>query len=645
MNLELTTRRRRPEKTTGGDKRAHVSTATNQARTVAVILFCLDVLAAFDPQAAAQRFSWPKPKYSVRIEKSIMVPMRDGVRLSTDIYFPEGIHRRLPVVLIRTPYNKRTLRGDNKYNPAYRFAGQGYIVVVQDTRGRFESEGDYTISTPDGQDGYDTISWVALQSWANGKVGTYGCSYLGENQIETAKLRNPMLMAMIPKGAGGASRYFGSVFGGAIELASSVGWFWESGSKLFLRPPLGTGNRFWATEGQNFDPAPNMPVPDYRRMWSGLPVVDILKEFGGPPTDFTNIFLAPDDPWWANLPYISEKDEFDTPALHVDSWYDYGVADVLYQFNLMRTNATSSRARRNQFIIISPAAHCQSENTTEHTMIGERDVGDPQFDYYGLYLRWFDYWLKGIKTGVTRMPRVQIYVMGRNQWRGENEWPLSRTKFTKYYLHSHGDANSSCGGGTLNTGTPVGESNDNYTYDPGSPVPSRGGPVCCTGTPDAPAGAFNQAEIEARHDVLVYTTHALEKGIEVTGPLKVILYVSSSAKDTDFTAKLVDVYPEGQAYNIQEGILRARYRKGYSITTWMNPGEIYELTVDLQATSNYFAPGHRIRLEISSSNFPRFDRNLNTGGNNYDEAAWVLAHNTIHHSEPYSSYILLPIVP
>jgi uncharacterized protein len=623
-------------------------------RPVVLLVSCHLMLLSSHAQENLQRISWPPPKYKVRIEKSIMVPMRDGIRLSTDVYLPEGVNEKLPVVLVRTPYNKKRWRGGARYRDldgypdAYKFAAQGYVFVVQDTRGRFESEGEYTISTPDDRDGYDTVTWASAQSWSNGKVGTYGCSYMGENQVETAKLRNPNLAAMIPKGAGGASRYFGDIFGGAVELATITGWFWEWGTKSFLRPPAGGGDDFWANQGQYFDPSTTQPATKLSNMWSYLPVADILKHFGGPDTDFSNIFLPPDDPWWAERPYVVKNDHFDVPALHIDSWYDYGAKDVLYQFNLLRTNALTSLGRDNQFVIMSPTSHCRSETATEHTIVGQRDMGDArfeQFDYDVIYLRWFDYWLKGIDNGVTKMPKVQIYVMGRNQWRGEQEWPLARTRFTRYYLHSRGDAASRYGHGTLSTEKPVNEPPDNYVYDPGSPVQSRGGPVCCTGTSDAPEGAFDQAEVEARNDVLVYSTPLLEKGIEVTGPIEAILYVSSSCVDTDFTVKLVDVYPDGKAYNVQEGILRARYREGYGKKVWMKPAEVYELRVDLQATSNYFGPGHRLRVEVSSSSFPRFDRNLNTGGNNYDEKEWKIANNTLHHSRENSSYVLLPIIP
>jgi putative CocE/NonD family hydrolase len=329
----------------------------------------------------------------------------------------------------------------------------------------------------------------------------------------------------------------------------------------------------------------------------------------------------------------------------VNGWYDFGVAETLYEFNLLRENAESAKGRDHQFVVIGPTTHCSFERVSERTIVGTRDVGDARFDYQQLYRRWFDRWLKGIDTGVERDPKVRLYVMGKNEWRNENEWPLARTRFTPFYLHSAGRANSLWGDGTLGTTRPGDETPDRYTYDPRTPVPSRGGPVCCTGTPDAPEGAFDQSEVEARHDVLVYSTPPLTQGVEVTGPLKVVLYVSSDARDTDFTAKVVDVHPDGTAYNVQEGILRARYRDGFDRTVFMQPGQVYKVEIDLQATSNWFAPGHRLRVEVASSNFPRFDRNLNTGGNNHDERSWKVARNVIHHSARYPSHIVLPVIP
>jgi putative CocE/NonD family hydrolase len=371
-----------------------------------------------------------------------------------------------------------------------------------------------------------------------------------------------------------------------------------------------------------------------------------LKSAGLPPTDWEGfISHGPADPWWNQFGYVKDSHHFDVPALYIDSWYDYGPADTLGLFNLLKRNSDSDRARENQFAVIAPVTHCQYDKCSEQTIVGKRDLGDSQFDFYGTYLGWFDFWLKGIENGITRRPKIQLYVMGKNQWRGEENWPLTRTNFTKYYLHSDGKANSRFGTGLLSTAMPDEEPSDHYTYDPQSPAPTVGGPDLVGDTAGMSVGGQDQSDLETRQDVLVYTTPALGQGVEVTGPLQAVLYVSSSVNDTDFTAKLVDVYPDGTAYNIHEGILRARYREGYDKKVWMKKGETYEIKVDLQVTSNHFGPGHRIRLEVSSSNFPRFERNLNTGGNNYDETQWKVAENVVHHSRSHASYLLLPVIP
>jgi putative CocE/NonD family hydrolase len=294
-------------------------------------------------------------------------------------------------------------------------------------------------------------------------------------------------------------------------------------------------------------------------------------------------------------------------------------------------------------MIIAPSTHCGYYSATEHTIIGERDLGDARIDLFDIQLRWYDHWLKGIDNGVTDMPRVRYYLMGKNEWKSADAWPLPDTSFRKFHLHSDGRANSRHGDGKLSAPAPGDEPADRFTYDPATPVPSLGGQACCTGTAEG-AGGYDQSTAEMRQDVLVYTSDPLEKGLEVTGPLEVVLYVASSAKDTDFTAKLVDVYPDGRAFNVQEGAQRMRYREGFAKNLRMKKGEVYEIHIDLHATSNYFGPGHRIRIDVSSSNFPRWDRNLNTGGNNYDETEWVTAENTVHHSKRYPSHLILPVI-
>jgi len=593
-------------------------------------------------QLPTSRYPVPEARWQTRVDKSVLVSMRDGVKLSTDLYFPAGADGRLPTILVRTPYNKNSGTANS-----LRFVGHGYVVVIQDVRGKYESEGEYTVSGPDTNDGYDMMGWIVQQPWSNGKIGTYGCSYLGENQVETAKLRHPAHSAMIPQAASGSLQYFGALRGGAFELASLTDWFLTQGSKV--RPVLSpNGNRdgFLAAT-KLYDLAVKTPKVDMRTALRGLPLIELLRRMGAAPTEWEGFLThEPLDPWWDPLGYIKEGHQFDTPALFVDSWYDYGPGDMLRLQDLVRRKSTSERSRSNVFAVLGPTTHCAYERgAAEHTIVGSRDVGDARFDFFGLYLRWFDHWLKGTDNGVTAMPRFQIYVMGRGEWRGEAEWPVARTQWIKYYLRSGGRANGRLGDGALSTTLPKVEPPDRFSYDPATPVPSLGGPDWGASNPDLLPGAMDQSGLEMRHDVLVYTTDALEQGVEVTGPIRLKLFVSSDARDTDFTAKLIDVYPDGRAFNVQEGIQRARYREGLDRKVWMEPGRIYPLEVGLEVTSNFFAPGHRIRVEVSSSNFPRFDRNLNTGGQNWNETEWKVAANQVHHDARNPSHLLLPVIP
>jgi putative CocE/NonD family hydrolase len=596
----------------------------------------------------------PTPKYEVRVEKSVMIPARDGVKLSTDLYWPVGLTGKLPIVLARTPYDKSPYRAATRAFP-HIFAGQGLVFAYQDTRGRFESEGEFVVQGHDQEDGYDSVEWLAAQPWSNGKIGTYGCSYVGDTQIMMARSRPPHLAAQIPQAAGSSvgpigGRYhnFGTFFGGVFELAAGAGWFYDWGMRYFYRPPPHMPREEWLATAQHY--ATNRKLPPFdiaKGIWT-LPSQDILKKAGAPASDFERLIsIGLTDPWWDQFGYLRDGDALDVPALHINSWYDFGAGDTFVEFNAYRTGAVSATARDNQFAIISPVTHCRSESLTESTRVGQLDFGDARFPHWETYLKWYHHWLGGADNGVTSMPKVQIFVMGKNQWRSENEWPLARTQWTKLYLHSGGRANSRLGDGTASFVAPKSEPADEFSYDPGTPVPTVGGSVCSACTPGQQVvdGPADQAVVELRNDVLVYTTTPLENGLEVTGPLSITLYVSSDSKDTDFTAKLVDVHPDGTAYNIQEGIQRMRFRQGYGKKVWMTAGEVYPVTIDLEATSNYFKPGHRIRIDVTSSNFPRWERNLNTGGNNYDESRWVVARNKVHHSAKYPSFVTLPVIP
>jgi putative CocE/NonD family hydrolase len=567
-------------------------------------------------QQSDSSFEPPPAKYDIRSERNIMVPMRDGVKLATDVWFPVGVQKKLPAILVRTPYKKDG-------HPTVRFALYGYIVVAQDVRGKFGSEGTFTYLSDDANDGYDTISWIVKQPWSNGLVGTFGCSYTGENQILLAKKKHPHHTTMILEAAGGAIgsanrsyRYMGLYEGGIFALAGGFNHFMS----YFAKDKNDKGSK----------------RKEEKKVLRSLPLIDMIKKGGGPKTDWEDIVshdLA--DPWWDKIGYISDKDRFNIPALHINSWFDYGVAESLYFFNLLQKNADSDLGRDNQRIIIFPTTHCDFSDVSENTKVGTLELGDARKGHFKTCLLWFDHWLNGIPNEVTDMSKVQLYIMGKNEWRGENEWPLERTIYTPLYLWSDKKKNEAYhkDRGGLSYSIPAGETSFTYSYDPDNPAQSYKWP-----------GTIDTAKIKSRKDILVYTTPPLEKGFEVTGPVKAILFVSSSAKDTDFMVKLLDAAPDGSVYNIVQGALRARYREGFDNKVWMKQNEVYRIEVDMHATSYYFAPEHRIRIDVTSSDFPAYERNLNTGGNNFDETKWVVAVNTIHHSKEYPSHIVLPII-
>ena len=595
---------------------------------------------------------------SVLIDRNVFVPMRDGVRLATDIYRPAG-PGRLPIILIRTPYSKDIRYAKRYAEPRFivQFFNQhGYAVAVQDTRGRFNSEGRFIASGGDAEDGYDTVDWLARQAWSNARIGAYGCSYEGDVQVFMAREKHPALKAMIPQASGsavgslgGQYRYFGVRVGGAVEWAQSIGWFGEKGEKVFLRLSADLPQRDYNASAHLWDRVRRAaPIDFWKAAWH-LPMKSALSAQGLPPTDFEDhIVRTPTDSYWEGLPYMSRGQTSDVPALFINSWFDFGADMTLLEFNHFRDHSVSKVSRDNQFVIMSPHSHCDFENgASQSTRVGELEVGDTRFDYRQAYLTWFDAWLKEdvpARQAIGRWPKLRYFAMGRNRWQETAAWPLPCSVEKAYFLSSGGRANSLNGDGELRAEpAPQGSPADTFLYDPANPVPSRGGSMCCTGTPDALPGALDQRSVEARTDVLVYTSEELTHEMEVTGIPRVILHVSSDALDTDFTVKLLDVHPDGRAFNLLEGILRARYREGQDRQMWMQPGKVYELTVPFGATSNVFRPGHRIRLEVSSSNFPRFDRNLNVGGVNGEQTRWKTARNTVHHSGQWRSRLILPV--
>ncbi|MGE0552742.1 MAG: CocE/NonD family hydrolase [Gemmatimonadales bacterium] len=580
----------------------------------------------------------PKPIHEFAVTRNVMVPMRDGIKLATNLYLPRGAGERLPVILMRTPYNKETYVGATR--PAEFFAGQGYAVVTQDVRGQFASEGEYRVQQTDDVDGYDTIDWIVQQPWSTGKVGTYGCSYLGEVQYLVSKRRHPALIAMIPQSASGAVgsaggyyTNFGTYEGGALTLSTIFGWFGVAGMKDREAPDYRIGSRQYPF--------------DFAEMLETLPLNTLARRAGYPRSDYEDfVSHPPADPYWAEVPYLTDADRFDTPAIHVNSWFDVTPEQTLYVWNLMQKNAVSERGRDHQYVIMSPTTHCASEAATGHTMVGNRDVGDARFPYWSIYLAWFDHWLRGRDNRITALPKVHYYVIGKNEWRTADQWPVPEMEPTPFYLSAGPrGAQTVDGDGTLGTAKTIATQGDTFVYDPADPFPSRGGTICCTGNPKDQPGIFEQTDLESRSDLLVYTTPVLDRGVTIAGTVKAVLYVSSSAKDTDFTAKLIDVDPDGRSWNVLNGIKRARYREGFDRTVWMEKDGVYRVEVSLKATAYHFAPGHRIRLWVSSSDFPGYDRNLNTGGHNYDETSWLKATNTVHHGGRYPSHLLLPVLP
>ena len=588
------------------------------------------------------------------IDQKVMMPMRDGVRLATDIYRPKTAGK-VPIIFSRTPYNFNTwVDGEEKTGTAkraYEAVKRGYAYVVQNERGRFFSEGEWDILGVPLTDGYDAFTWMKDQEWSNGKIGTLGCSSTAEWQMAVAALDHPSHAAMVPQGYGaGVGRvgdYYeqGNWYRGGVEQLLFFSWLYGVEQDKFKpRIPAGATQEDLIRISRFYDLAPENPPVDMAEALNHLPIQDMLQNMHGKREIFDKMVRrTPNHPDWYTGGLYHDDMDFGVPSFWFASWYDVSISPNLALFNHVCENAKDAEVRDNQYLVIAPTLHCRYTRATENTVVGERNIGDARLNYDEQIYGWFDLWLKGEKNDFkATTPKVQYYTMGSNKWQSANEWPPADTKMVTYYLNSNGKANTAAGDGVLTTKKSKQDNPDAFTYDPMDPVLSYGGNVCCTGNA-IKGGAFDQQQMETREDILVYTTDILEEGVEVSGFIESTLYVSSDVKDTDFTIKLIDVYPDGTAYNLDETIQRARYREGYEKEVFMEKGEVYKLGLTPMSTSNYFEKGHRIRIEVSSSNFPRFARNLNTGGKNYDESEGVVAHNKIHHSNKYQSQISLPI--
>lgn len=617
-----------------------------------------------DPELIARRNKIESELQEIAVvERKVMVPMRDGKRMAADVYRPKDSSKKYPIIFSRTPYNFNfwdvRLGAPRDMTTILEAVKRGYAYVVMNERGHFFSEGNYDILGPPTTDGDDAIAWMSAQDWSNKKVGAIGCSSTAEWQPAVAARNNPNFTTMIVQGFGAGIGRVGPYYeqgnwyrGGAVQMLFIA---WLYGEQNQVRPmfPANTSQEDLIRASKSFDLAQQSPPVDWSKALRHLPEMDILKAVDGPRGIFADdmpvatggamIKRTPNDPAWYRGGLWHDNMKINIPGFWFMSWYDVSVGPNLAAYNHVRKTADPKIADQ-QYAVIAPTLHCSYTRATENTVVGERSMGDARLDYNALTYGWFDHFLKGENNDALKMPKVRYFTMGSNKWQTADSFPPAGARPLKMYLSSGGKANTLNGDGILTNLPPAKDMPDSFTYDPMNPLPSYGGNVCCTGNA-VTGGSFDQRKMEERDDILVYSSEVLKEGIEVSGNIDVTLYVSSDAKDTDFTVKLIDVDEQGRAWNLDETIQRMRYRDGYDKPqVWMEKDKVYKFSFQPMVTSNYFAPGHRIRIEISSSNFPRFDRNMNTGGKNYDETKGVIARNSVHHSKQYPAEITLSVI-
>lgn len=551
------------------------------------------------------------PAYAVKMEYDVRMPMRDGVTLSADVYRPDATGR-FPVILVRTPYDNGT--APNVVRGRF-WASRGFAYVVQDVRGRGDSDGVFYPLVTEAEDGYDSQTWCGQQPWSNGKIGMTGNSYLGWTQVYPAGLRNPSVAALIPTVTPpDPVRNFPYQFG--VLGPTTVSWLaFISGHTL-----------------------QDISEHDLMGAYSALPLREIDTKLGRTIRAWRDWVDHPAlDDYWRKQAYQDSMLKATVPMLHVSGWYDDVLVGTTENFVNMTTKAEDPAERTRQHLLIGPWGH--AVNTKRKW--GSIDFGpDALIDLDGLQIRWFERWLKGVPNGIENDPPVRIFVMGENKWRDEREWPLARTQYVSYYLQSGGRSNSLLGDGTLTTSAPAGDQPpDRYSYNPADAVPFITEPAF-----NQIGGPDDYRPVERRDDVLVYTGPTLSEPLEVCGPLRVRLFASSSARDTDWTAKVLDVHPDGYAQRLNDGIVRARFRKSLEREELLTPGQVEEYDVDCWSTCIRLDTGHRLRLEISSSAFPKFDRNMNTGGPLGTESKGVIAQQTVYHDRLRPSRLIVPVV-
>jgi putative CocE/NonD family hydrolase len=572
----------------------------------------------------------------------VPMPMRDGVRLSANVILPRGVAaQKLPVILIRTPYTPASEVSEPLAPPLLsRLVRSGYGVIIVNDRGTQWSEGRYQWLKGANQDGSDILDWITKQAWSNGKVGTFGCSSSGESQPPLATINHPAHKAMVEMaGATAAGSIPGyhdqGIFyhGGVPDLAWSW-WYHRFGLQDHPILPLNVSQDVRARIAASFSPEPSFGMVDFLGLASHLPTADILSASGVPAAEWDRLIrLTPASPEWKEFDFVREGDRTQVPGLHIDSWYD-----VIEAYPTVKMFQYLSGNSPNQHLVMGPTAHCRMGTETEATSVGDRTVGDGRFDYVTMITRWFDRWLKDDRSA-PELPPVQYYVLNSSQWKTASAWPPPGGHPIKLFLSSGGHANGASGDGRLRPQAASGAAADEFVDDPAHPVPSLGGSCCSHEV------SREQSGIEARQDVLVYTSDPFAQTTRIVGDVNVTLSLSSSAPDTDLMVKLLEVDADGHAYNLTDTAVRMRYRNGYDSIAMMQPGQAYSVKLTGLVTATDFLSGHRLRIEVAGTNFPNYERNLHTGGRNFDESAPRTARNRLLHDGRNPSFIEFATLP
>ena len=571
-----------------------------------------------------------KPRFGFELDEHVRVPMRDGAALAADLYLPVGAERPLGTVLIRTPYDRREWRpgGTSEgWDPTTLFVEQGFALLIQDVRGTWGSQdsGDFHVYRYERDDGFDTLEWIIAQPWSNGRVGTFGCSYLGEVQLLLAATGHPAHVAAVPQGGAGCTNAeMGFRIGGANNLMESIGWFSSLGAceQQFTEPTVALEEAVWH-----------------------LPIVDAIAAHGGPRSDYERVVASePGDSWWLQeTRLMTPHDRFDVPALWVDGWYDR--ADTTFAFaERLRRESRSERARRNQFVLIAPCAHCAMHLASVDTRVGALRVGDARFPYDALYVAWFRHWLEDPDPGDFDWAPFTYYTIGAAEWRTSQTWPPrpQPADVLELALTSDGSAAEPGRAGALLTTPATDDATDTYVYDPTDPCPSLGGVAIIDYPEIGTGGASDQAPMRERADVATYLGPVLEAPVEVNGTPELLVWFSSDAPDTDLVLKLLDVLDDGRCWNVAQTILRLRYRHSLRSPQLMKSGVVYPVRIELPPVSYRFPAGGRIGLMLTSSDFPAYDRNLNDGEAPAHATTPAHARNTIHHGPSWPSRLVLP---